>query len=129
MSEETPTQDAGGFVRSRLSSFGYALQGLGFVLQSQHNAWIHLAAAGVVVVGGVVVGLDIGEWLWIASAIALVWFAEAMNTSFEILSDVAAPERSIRIKIAKDIAAGAVLICSVYAVVVGVLVFWRHFAA
>ena len=75
------------------------------------------------------VGLDIGDWLWIASAIALVWFAEAMNTSFEILSDVAAPERSIRIKIAKDIAAGAVLICSVYAVVVGVLVFWRHFAA
>ena len=123
MTDQTPGTGVNGFVRSRLASFSYALQGLAFVLQSQHNAWIHLSATAAAVGGGLIVGLSVNEWLWIVSAIALVWFAEAINTSFEILFDVAQPERSVRIKIAKDVAAGAVLICSLYAVVVALLVF------
>ena len=126
MSEEAPATSVAEFVRSRLASFSYALQGLAFVLQSQHNAWIHLSATAAAVIGGLIVGLSVNEWLWIVSAIALVWFAEAINTSFEILFDVAQPERSLRIKIAKDVAAGAVLICSIYAVVVALLVFVPH---
>lgn len=115
-----------GFFRSRLRSFTHAGRGLSFILRTQHNAWIHLMVAAGIVVIGVLVGLERSDWLWVASAIALVWFAEAMNTAFEILSDVVQPEKSIRIKVAKDIAAAAVLICSVYAVVVGVLVFSTH---
>ena len=126
MTDKAPAPEAAGFMRSRLASFGYAFQGLAYVLQSQHNAWIHLTATATAVIGGLVVSLSVNEWLWVVSAIALVWFAEAINTSFEVLFDVAAPERSVRIKIAKDVAAGAVLICSIYAVVVATLVFWPY---
>lgn len=122
----TPAETAESFLESRLASFGYALTGLLFVLRTQHNAWIHLTFAAFAVIAGIVVGLSRLDWLWVSSAIALVWFAEAMNTAFEILSDVIEPHRSIRIKVAKDIAAGAVLICSLYAIVVGLLVFGRR---
>lgn len=115
-----------GFARSRWASFGYALSGLGFILRTQHNAWIHLSIAAVVVVAGVIVGLSLSAWLWIASAIALVWFAEAMNTGFEYLCNAVSPDHSADVEKAKDIAAGAVLICSIYAVIVGVLVFGSH---
>lgn len=115
-----------GFTRSRITSFRYAFSGLGFILRTQQNAWIHLALAAFVVVAGLLVGLATTDWLWIASAIALVWFAETMNTGFEYLCDAVSPDHSADVEKAKDIAAGAVLICSVYAVVVGGLVFGRH---
>lgn len=115
-----------GFARLRVASFRYALSGLWFILRTQQNAWIHLTIAAVVVGTGVVVGLEVSEWLWVSSAIALVWFAEAMNTGFEYLCNAVSPDHSADVEKAKDIAAGAVLICSVYAVVVGGLVFGNH---
>lgn len=117
------------FTRSRIQSFRYALSGLGFILKTQHNAWIHLGIAAAVVVTGLLVGLTTSDWLWVASAIALVWFAETMNTGFEYLCDAVSPDHSADVEKAKDIAAGAVLICSVYAVVVGALVIGRHLLA
>ncbi len=131
--ETTETQpspeDDQGFTRSRLASFRYAFSGLGFILRTQQNAWVHLTIAAVVVVTGLVVGLESSEWLWISSAIALVWFAETMNTGFEYLCDAVSPEHSADVEKAKDIAAGAVLICSVYAIVVGALVFGHRLLA
>ncbi|GHU80698.1 hypothetical protein FACS1894145_7330 [Bacteroidia bacterium] len=53
----------------------------------------------------------------------LVFAAEAMNTSIEILADVVSPERHPQIKLVKDIAAGAVLLTTIAAVVVGFIVF------
>ncbi len=115
-----------GFLKSRVASIGYALAGLGFILRSQHNAKVHLAMACSVVLAGLAVGLSRDDWLWVALAITLVWFAEAMNTGFEYLCDVVSPEFSERVGRAKDIAAGAVLICAVFAVVVGLVVFVPH---
>ncbi|MCY1127734.1 diacylglycerol kinase family protein [Frigidibacter sp. RF13] len=115
-----------GFLRDRLRSVGFALAGLAFVLRTQHNAWVHLMAAAVVVILGFFVGLDRADWLWIVTAIALVWFAEVMNTGFEYLCDVVQPGFSDVVRKAKDIAAGAVLITSVYAVIVAALTFGPH---
>lgn len=112
-----------GFLHKRLKSLRYALAGLGFILRTQQNAWVHLAAAFVVIVTGIVLGLARADWLWVSSAIALVWFAEAMNTGFEYLCDVVSPEFNSAVEKAKDIAAGAVLITALYAVVVGILIF------
>lgn len=108
---------------SRLRSFGFALRGLGFVVRTQPNARIHLAAAAAVVLAGLGFGIAREDWLWIASAIALVWFAEATNTAFEHLCDAVSPEFHPAVEKAKDVAAGAVLICAGYAVVVGLFVF------
>ena len=110
------------FLRSRAKSFSYAFKGLAFVLQTQHNARIHLVAALIVIALGLFAGLGANEWLWLLSAITLVWFAETMNTAFEYLCDVVQPEFHASVGRAKDIAAGAVLITAIYAVIVGCLI-------
>ena len=59
-------------------------------------------------------------------AIALVWVAEAFNTAIEQLGDAVTTEREPRIGFAKDIAAGAVLVCAIAAAVIGVLTLWPY---
>lgn len=110
----------------RLRSFTHAFRGIRTMLGSQHNAWVHLAATIVVITTGLVVQLSRSEWCWIALAIAGVWTAEALNTAFEILCDVASPEFHPKVKQAKDVAAGAVLITALGAVIIGLLIFTTH---
>ncbi|MCP5038610.1 MAG: diacylglycerol kinase family protein [Rhodobacteraceae bacterium] len=109
-----------------IRSFGFALNGLVYLLRSQANARIHLAAALVTITAGVVLGLDRDDWLWLVLAIGLVWAAEAMNTAFEYLCDVVSPQHSEAVKRAKDIAAGAVVITAVLAVIIGCFIFLPH---
>ena len=115
-----------GFLRSRLNSICYAVKGLSFVLRTQHNAWVHLAITVLVVLAGLFIGLSRDDWMWIGLAITLVWFAEAMNTGFEYLCNVVSPQFSKDVEKAKDIAAGAVLICAIFAAIVGLAVFLPH---
>jgi diacylglycerol kinase (ATP) len=103
------------------------------MLMSQHNAWVHVAATVLVVGAGFVLGLDRFEWCWMVVAIAGVWMAEALNTAFEFLCDVASPEFHPMVKHAKDVAAGAVLMSAIGAVIIGLLVlgpraidFWKY---
>jgi diacylglycerol kinase (ATP) len=108
----------------RLRSVKYALRGIRIMVTSQHNAWLHAAATVVVVAAGVLVGLSWSEWCWIVLAIVSVWTAEALNTAFEFLTDVASPTFHPIAGKAKDVAAGAVLLAAGGAVIVGALVFW-----
>jgi diacylglycerol kinase (ATP) len=110
----------------RLRSFTHAFRGLGMMLRSQHNAWVHLAATIAVISAGFVVGLSRAEWCWIVLAIVGVWTAEALNTAFEFLCDVASPQFHPMVKHAKDVAAGAVLIGALGAVTIGLLLFVPH---
>lgn len=114
-------------VGSRLRSVRYAVAGIWLTLRTQHNAWLHLAASVAVLTLGAVVGLARLEWALIILAIAMVWMAEAINTSFEMLCDVASPEFHPLVKNAKDVAAGAVLLSAVGAAAIGALVFFPHF--
>jgi diacylglycerol kinase (ATP) len=107
----------------RLRSVKYAIHGIRIMLGSQQNAWIHAAATVTVIAAGMVVGLSLAEWCWIVLAIASVWTAEALNTAFEFLTDVASPTFHPVAGQAKDVAAGAVLITATAAVVIGMLVF------
>jgi diacylglycerol kinase (ATP) len=112
----------------RVKSFGYALRGLGFMLRSQHNAWINLGATVIVLGAGMAAQLQAADWRWIVLAVALVWVAEIVNTAFEHLCDVVQPEFHVSVKAAKDVAAGAVLVASIAAVIIGVMVFWPYLA-
>jgi diacylglycerol kinase (ATP) len=107
----------------RIRSIVYALRGIRIMLASQHNAWIHAAATVVVGVGGVLLGLSWAEWCWIVLAVVAVWTAEALNTAFEFLTDVASPNFHPIAGKAKDVAAGAVLLAAMGAVTIGLLVF------
>lgn len=97
------------------------------MLKTQHNAWIHAAATIGVGIMGLVMGLSFIEWSLIVAAVMAVWIAEALNTAFEFLADVASPEFHPLVEKAKDVAAGAVLIAAGGAVLIGLLVFGPHF--
>lgn len=107
----------------RMKSFGYAWQGIVFMLKTQHNAWLHGVASVLVLLAGSYFHLRNEDWRWMVVAMAMVWMAEAFNTAVEYVCDVVSPSYSEAVKHAKDIAAGAVLICAISAVVIGILVF------
>lgn len=110
----------------RIRSVRYALQGLWTMLASQQNAWIHSAATAVVVMAGFYFKLAKSEWCWIVLAVMAVWTAEALNTAFEFLTDVASPEFHPLARKAKDVAAGAVLVAAIGAAIIAILVFGPH---
>jgi diacylglycerol kinase (ATP) len=123
MSESAPSSSKGFTVGARLRSFVYAGRGIRTMLRSQHNAWIHAAATLAVAATGLVLEVSRLEWTVLVLAVVAVWTAEALNTAFEFLCDVASPDFHPLVEQAKDVAAGAVLICALGALVVGVLVF------
>jgi len=107
----------------RVRSFGYAFKGLGTMVASQQNAWIHAVATLVVVLAGLRFDLSIVEWCLVVLTITLVWAAEALNTALEFLTDLASPDYHPLAAKAKDIAAGGVLITAIGSVLIGILIF------
>jgi diacylglycerol kinase (ATP) len=121
--------EQGGFsFASRVESFRCAFRGVWILLASQHNAWIHLVATLCACGLGLLLGISRLEWCAIAVAIVVVWVAEALNTAFELLCDVASPEFHPLVQKGKDVAAAAVLLSAAGAVVIGLLVFVPHLA-
>jgi diacylglycerol kinase (ATP) len=106
-----------------MRSFGYAFNGIGLLIGREPNARIHMAAMCCTVVGGFVFGISASEWIAVALACGGVLTTEAVNSAVEALSDAVSPERNPGIKVAKDLAAGAVLLAAVSAAVVGCIVF------
>jgi diacylglycerol kinase (ATP) len=126
MTENEVAGSNGFSLSARLRSFIYAGRGVRTMLTSQHNAWIHAAATSVVIGAGVGTGVGRLEWIALVLAITSVWTAEALNTAFEFLCDVASPDFHPLVEKAKDVAAGAVLLCAVGATVIAALVFTPH---
>lgn len=112
---------------SRLfKSFGYAAQGIAFALKTQQNARLHLLATIIVCLSGLWLHVTANDWRWLIGCITLVWFSEIMNTAFEHICDVVMPELHISVKRAKDVAAGAVLICVIGATIIGMLTLFPY---
>lgn len=114
---------------ARIQSFGYAIEGIIFMLKTQHNAWCHVI--GTLLVTGLAAwcGVSASDWRWLIVAMAMVWMAEALNTAVEYLCDVVSPQFSMAVKRAKDVAAGGVLIAACAALAVGAATFWPYFLA
>jgi diacylglycerol kinase (ATP) len=110
----------------RIRSFRYAIAGIFRMIHCQHNAWIHAATTLVALAVALLLHISAGDWCWIILAISTVWTAEAVNTAFEFLADAASPEFHPLVRDAKDVAAGAVLITTLSAVIIGIIVFWPY---
>jgi len=108
---------------SVIESFNFAIEGVIHVLRTQRNMRLHFAAAVAVIVVAVAVGVSKLELSVLLISIAFVLVAEMINTAIEGAIDAATTSFDPMAKLAKDIAAGAVLIASVNAVAVGYLVF------
>jgi diacylglycerol kinase len=110
---------ASGFLRS----FSFAAQGVWHVVRTQRNMRVHLLAASAAVAAGLLLRISAVDWACVLAAIGLVLTAEALNTVVEALVDLYTDEFHPLAKIAKDTAAGAVLIASAAALGVGLVVF------
>jgi diacylglycerol kinase (ATP) len=108
---------------SLLDSFNYAFEGIIHVLRTQRNMRIHFLVAVVVLVAAVWVGVSKLELIALLLAIAFVFITEMINSAIEQAIDVATTSFDPLAKLAKDVAAGAVLIATVNAVAIGYLVF------
>jgi diacylglycerol kinase (ATP) len=106
-----------------LDSFNYAFEGIVHVLRTQRNMRIHFLVATAVLVIAVVVNVSKLELIALILAIAFVLIAEMINTAIEGAIDVATTSFDPMAKLAKDIAAGAVLLATATAVAIGYLVF------
>jgi diacylglycerol kinase (ATP) len=108
---------------SLLESFNYAFEGIIHVLRTQRNMRIHFVVAAVVLVAALATGVSRLELIALLLAIAFVMIAEMINTAIEGAVDVSTTSFDPNAKLAKDIAAGAVLIATINAVAIGYLVF------
>ena len=108
---------------SIIESFNYAIEGVIHVLRTHRNMRIHFAAAVAVIVIAAAVGVSKLELIALLISIAFVLVAEMINSAVEGAIDAATTSFDPMAKLAKDIAAGAVLIAAVNAVAVGYLVF------
>ena len=110
-------------LKARLRSFSFAFAGIFAVLKTQHNFWIHLLAATIVILAGFVFGLTRMEWVIITLTIGFVLSAEIMNSAIEYLVDLLSPQHNPKAGLIKDVAAAAVLVSAIAAAIVGLLIF------
>jgi diacylglycerol kinase len=103
-------------------SFGHAFDGLWHVIRTQRNMRIHLLAAAAVVALGLWLRIDAVRWSVLAVTIGGMLVGEMINTAVEALVDLVSPEYHDRAKVAKDVAAGVVLLLGVTAIAVGLLI-------
>jgi diacylglycerol kinase (ATP) len=106
-----------------LDSFNYAFEGIIHVLRTQRNLRIHFVVAVAVLVTALIVNVSKVELIALLLSITFVLIAEMLNSAIEGAIDATTTSFDPNAKLAKDVAAGAVLIASVNAVAVGYLVF------
>lgn len=110
-------------------AFGHAFAGLGHAWRTQPHLRVHAGIGALAVVAGAAFGLSPGEWAVLLLTITAVLVLELLNTVVEAVVDLASPEVHPLAKVAKDVAAGAVLVGAIGSVCVGAALFgprlWR----
>ncbi len=111
--------------RGLIKSFHFALRGLKFCILNERNMRIHLAVLAVIFYFAFLFGLTQNEWILLIITSALVIVCEALNTAIEALVNLSTSSYDNVARVAKDVAAGAVLLTAIMAVVVGCILFIR----
>lgn len=110
-------------LRKRIMSFVYAFRGIGSLISKETNARIHCTAIIAVTLLGLHFGITRTEWCIVILCFGLVLAAEGFNTAIERLVNLVSPGFHPVAGDVKDVAAGAVLICAIAAVAIGLIVF------
>ena len=109
-------------IYSRAKSFQYAFEGWWYVLRTQHNAWIHAVFTVAVFALALWLRLPARDWAVLVLTAMVVWIAEFMNTALEAVVDLNSQDEHPLAKVAKDVAAAAVLVGALGAVIIGLLI-------
>ena len=105
-----------------VASFAFAFAGVAYLLRTQRNARIHVAAAAAACLVATWLRIARIEWAILVLTIACVLILEGLNTALEAVVDLASPQIHPLARIAKDVTAGMVLIAAIAAVIVGLLI-------
>ena len=108
-------------------SFKYASEGIISTIKEERYMFIHFLIAIIVVITGVYVRLSLNEWLICLLLFALVFSLELINTAIENTVDLVTTKKNKKAKLAKDAAAGAVLIAAIFASIIGIIIFLPKF--
>ena len=119
-----PSQKGG--LAKFIAGFGYAFSGLWYVFRTQINMRVHALIAILVIITGIFLRISAVEFAILFVTIICVFVAEMFNTVLELCIDLASPDYHPLAKIAKDVAAGAVLLSAILAVVIGLFVLGPH---
>ena len=111
------------FLINRLKSVGYAFKGAILLLKTEASIKIQFFIALVVTAAGFFFNISLNEWLIQLLAIGLVMSIEGINTAVEEIANFIHPEHHNKIGLIKDIAAGAVFIASVFATIIGFVIY------
>jgi|AGTN01.1.fsa_nt_gi Diacylglycerol kinase len=106
--------------------FIYAFRGIGKALREEISFRVMTGCFVLVVAAGLLLRVTALEWAVLLLCCGAVLAAEMVNTALERAVDIAAPEKHPLAEAAKDIAAGAVLMISLFAVAVGLFIFLPH---
>lgn len=107
-------------------SMKHAIDGIIHTIKSERNFRIHMVILIITIIAGLFFRITLIEWLAIILISTMVLFAELINTAFEKTLDWLEPNHDEVVKIVKDVSAGAVLVCAVGAVLIGILIFTPH---
>lgn len=106
-----------------IKSFKYAAKGLRYVLNSERNARIHMGSAIIALAASIILKISLEQWLFVVISIAMVFFAEIVNTAVEKTLDLISQENNQLVKLIKDMTAAGVLVCAMASVIVAIVVF------
>jgi diacylglycerol kinase len=110
-------------IKERLQKFGYAIKGIQILFQTEVHGKFHIFFALFVIAAGIFFDITTIEWCMIIICISMVISAETFNAAIERLTDLASPDYHPLAGKAKDLAAGAVLICAIGAMIIGFIIF------
>jgi diacylglycerol kinase len=110
-------------MKKRILSFKHAFRGISMVLKSEQNMRIHLIFVLLVIFFGLLFSISRVEWMVCFLAFGMVISAEMLNTAIETIVDLVSPDHHVLAGRAKDIAAGAVLVSSIFAALSGLYIF------
>lgn len=111
------------FLVSRIKSVGYAFKGALFLLKTEPSIKVQFVIGIIVTVAGFWYKISVTEWLIQFLAIGLIMSIEGVNTAIEEMANFIHPEHHKKIGIIKDIAAGAVFIASIFAIIIGFIIY------
>lgn len=111
------------FIENRIKSVGFALRGALLLIRTEASIKIQVALAVLVTIAGFYFQISPTEWILQVLAISMVVGVEGANTAIEKICDFVHPEFDKRIGFIKDVSAGAVMLVSIGAIVVGLIIY------
>jgi diacylglycerol kinase (ATP) len=111
------------FLVNRIKSVGFALRGALLLIRTEASIKVQVCIAIVMTVAGFYFEISNTEWILQILTIAIIMGTEGLNTAIEKVSDFVQPEFDKKIGFIKDVSAGAVMIVSIAATIIGCIIY------